>query len=462
MRVLLVVYDNASYVPYFPQGLGYIASALLNAGIDVEIYNQDFHHYPEEHLTEYLNNNRFDVVGCGVIGGYYQYRKLIAISTAINKSQNRPFYLLGGHGPSPDPEYFIKKTGADAIVIGEGEITVVELMKAVSSHKDLSRIKGIAYRDNNTVKINPRRDLIEDIDKIPMPAYKLFPMEFYRMVRETNCSSSDFLMPILSGRGCTFKCNFCYRMDKGFRPRSDDSIIEEIHFLKENYYINYIIFSDELLMSSIPRTEQLCNAIIKSRLNIKWWCNGRLNYAKPDILKLMKRAGCVFVNYGIEAFDDIALKKMKKALNTRQIVSGVEATLAAGISPGLNIIWGNIGEDASTLRKGVEFLKKYGDASILRTIRPVTPYPGSPLYDYARKNGLLKDIEEFYEVKHINSDLLAVNFTSLSDDEFHKELHKANLDLIDDYYMKRKRMTYQDTKKLYTEKNVNFRGYRQL
>ena len=462
MRILLIVYDNASYMSSFPQGTAYIAAALKDIGIEVEIYNQDLYHYPDEHLTGYLNNNKFDVIGCGVIGGYYQYRKLLAISEAVNKSKNRPFYVLGGHGPSPDPAYFIKKTGADAVVMGEGEVTIVELINAIASNADLSSIKGIAYREGDGVKINPRRELIKDVDTIGMPAYDIFPVEIYKYRRESNCKVTDFVMPVLSGRGCTFNCNFCYRMDKGFRPRSAESIVDEIAFLNETYGINYMFFSDDLLMSSASRTENLCNAFMKSKVKFTWWCNGRLNYAKPALLKLMKKAGCVFINYGIESFDDIALKNMNKALNTKQIVAGVEATLAAGISPGLNVIWGNIGEDARTLWRGVDFLKKYGDASQMRTIRPVTPYPGSPLYYYAIERGLLKDCEDFYENKHLNSDLLTVNFTSLSDDEFYSELHEANLELIDDYYAKRKKMTYEDAADLYIGRNVNFRGFRQV
>ena len=109
MKVLLVVYDNESYIHWFPQGLAYIASVLRNEGYYVEIYNQDVHHYPDEHLTEYLNENRFDVIGVSVIAGYYQYRKLLRISNVTNSSKHRPFYILGGHGPAPEPEYFIKK-----------------------------------------------------------------------------------------------------------------------------------------------------------------------------------------------------------------------------------------------------------------------------------------------------------------------------------------------------------------
>ena len=91
MKILLVVYDNDSYINEFPVGMAYIASILQKKGHEVVIYNQDKHHYSDEHLTEYLNNNIFDVIGVGVVAGYYQYMKLLKISGAINKSKNRPY-----------------------------------------------------------------------------------------------------------------------------------------------------------------------------------------------------------------------------------------------------------------------------------------------------------------------------------------------------------------------------------
>lgn len=461
MRFLLVVYDNGSYIHDFPLGLGYIASVLVKAGIEVRIYNQDMHHYPDEHLTEYLDNNRFDIVGVSVVGGYYQYRKLLKISEAINNSRHRPFYIIGGHGPSPEPEFFLEKTRADVVVIGEGESTIIDLLDALGSKRSLAKVKGIAYRDKDKVTINERRDLIEDIDSIPFPAYDLFPMPYYRLLRLPNCRTSDFVMRMLSGRGCKFNCNFCYRLDKGFRPRKNKFIIEEIKLLKKDYGITYIGFADELLMSSKERTESFCSDLIKSKAKVRWSCNGRLNYADKDTLGIMKKAGCVFINYGIEAMDDRILKNMNKALTTKQIVSGIKATLEAGISPGFNIIFGNIGEDESTLQKGVEFLLKYDDGAQLRTIRPVTPYPGSPLYYYALKKGLLKDCEDFYENKHVNSDLLSVNFTGLTDEKFHKCLLDANNRLIENYFAKKLKSLLVQSKELYLKRNTGFRGFRQ-
>jgi radical SAM superfamily enzyme YgiQ (UPF0313 family) len=461
MRVLLVVYDNESYIHWFPQGLGYIASVLKQEGYEVVIYNQDFNHYPNEHLTEYLDNNHFDVIGFSFIAGYYQYRKALKISEAINRSNKRPFYIIGGHGPAPEPGFFLKKTKADAVIIGEGEITIVELISAFAEKKSFNDIKGIAYLDGENVVINERRPLIKDIDTIPMPAYELFPIEYYRLLRMPHMTNTEFAMPLLSGRGCTFECTFCYRMDKGFRPRSNESIIEEIKLLKKNYGIKFIAFSDELLMSSVERVQSLCEDFLHENLDIKWDCNGRLNYAKSETLQLMKRAGCTFINYGIEAMDDDVLKKMHKALTTKQIIKGIEATLKSGISPGYNIIFGNIGDSRETLQKGVDFLLKYDDGAQMRTIRPVTPYPGSPLYHDAIKKGLLKDCEDFYENKHTNSDLIAINFTDMSDEEFHQCLCEANSKLLTNYFNKKLTSVINQTNKLYTEKDATFRGFRQ-
>ena len=175
----------------------------------------------------------------------------------------------------------------------------------------------------------------------------------------------------------------------------------------------------------------------------------------------MKRAGCVFVNYGIEAFDDQILKNMDKVLTTKQIEEGIQATLEIGMSPGFNIIFGNIDETKETLMKGVEFLLKYDDGSQMRTIRPVTPYPGSPLYYHAIKEGLLKDIEDFYENKHVNSDLMTCNFTKLTDDEYYAALMEANSVLLENYYQRARKNQKKQLEDLYIKKDATFRGFRQ-
>ena len=465
MKILMVVYDNDSYISYFPQGLAYLASAARNAGHEVSVYQQDIYHWPDEHLTAYLDENCFDVVEVSIIGGYYQYHKLLRLSVAINASVNRQYfkYTIGGHGPAADPEYFLRKTGADIVGIGEGEITFVELMEAFEGKRSLYSVDGIAFLDDNDQFIRTKsRELIQNIDEIAWPAYDLFDITHYSLLRSPNVDRSERCMPMLSGRGCIFACNFCYRMDKGFRPRSAKSIIDEICFLKKTYNIGYIDFSDELLMSSRERTLELCQAFIDAELNINFACNGRLNFADIEVLEKMKEAGCVFINYGIESLDDDTLRVMHKGLTKDMIIRGVENTLNVGISPGLNIIFGNINEPISAIDDAVEFLLKYDDHAQMRTIRPVTPYPGTELFEYAVEHGLIRDTEDFYENKHINSDLIAVNFTKYSDDEVYEALYQANMKLIEKHQKVQNEISEKICKDLYYNKNAEFRGFRQI
>lgn len=437
MKVLLIVYDNGTYTHTFPNGTAYIAASLRAAGHEVEICNQDIHHYTEDELLNHLNANHYDAVGLGFIGNYYTFKKAIKISEAVNKAKDRRdfIYILGGHGPSSDPEFFKNRMGADAVVYGEGEQGILDALQCGP---------GIY-----------RHELIKDVDSIPRPAYDLFPIEIYRLRREAHAEAGDFVMPVLTARGCPFKCNFCFRMDEGYRLRSVEAIVDDIKFLQREYRINYIDFTDELTMGSVARTTELCEALLP--LKIKWLCNGRLNFAEPDLLRLMKRAGCVYINYGIEVLDDEILKKINKNLTVQQITAGIVATLDAGISPGFNVIFGHEGDNRETLKKDTEFILKYHDGAIRTTIHPVTPWPGTAIYKEAIRRGLLADCEDFYK-KHVNSDYLTVNVTDLSDEEFGMALHDANVAILDNFYaMEVKRA--KEKAKVFLGKDTNFRGY---
>jgi radical SAM superfamily enzyme YgiQ (UPF0313 family) len=301
--------------------------------------------------------------------------------------------------------------------------------------------------------------VINNLDSLPLPAYDMFLMEYYRLQRMPNIENNDFSMSMLTGRGSSFKCTFCQRLTPDIRLRGIDSIVEEIKLLKTNYNISYIDFADDLTFASKQRTAELCEAFIKNDLNIKWRCEGRLNYIDSDILKLVKKAGCVFINYGIEALDDKVLAGMNKALTVSQIVNEVEATLKESISPGLNILFGNLYDTKETLKKAVEFLLKYDDGAQLRTIHPVIPFPGTELFEIAKERRLFKDTEDFYEHKHKNSDLLTVNFTELSDKEIYEELYKANLQLLVNYNKNRLKSYKKQLKMIYKKQDISFRGW---
>ena len=463
LKVLFVIYDNGSYDHFFPMGFGAIGAILKRDGYEIAVWNQDMHHWPDDHLRTYLDNNKFDVVILSVIAGYYQYQKMKSLSKAINNSKNRPFYIMGGYGPTPEPEFFIKKSQCDAVCMGEGEITISKLMEAIENKTPLTNVPGVAWLEDGKLKQTPRAPLIQDLDSLPTPPYELFPMHYYRMLRLPKLKVTDFAFPMMSARGCSFKCTFCYRMDTGYRMRSPENLLDEAEMLYKDYRINYIAFQDDLLMSSVVHTEEVCKEFLKRNLPIRWSCNGRLNYCSEELLQLMKDAGCAFINYGIESMDQKVLNNMKKGLRPEMIVNGIEDTLKAGISPGLNFIFGNKGDNKKTIKSTVDFMLKYDDFAQKRTIRPVTPYPGSPLYYDAIEMGLIdKDnpAEDFYERKHLNSDLICCNFTELSDEEFYECLRWANTTLMKNYYDKQKVSTIAQIDHLYKEKDTTFRGFR--
>jgi anaerobic magnesium-protoporphyrin IX monomethyl ester cyclase len=266
---------------------------------------------------------------------------------------------------------------------------------------------------------------------------------------------------MISGRGCMYHCNFCERLEKGFRLRSIPNVIEEIKKYVQDYRITYIHFYDELFMFSEKRMKEFADAIRDENIKIGYFCTGRLEKVNENILQMMKESGCLSIDYGIEQFDNYSLQKMDKQLTEDEIIHGIELTKEAGIKICFNIIFGNIGDTRESFKKSTNLLKKYNDFSQLRTIRPVTPYPGTPLYDYAIQNGFLKGPDDFYE-KYKNLELLTVNFTDIPDDEFYQILFEANKEIIGDYYDHFKQNTISDFQNVYFNKNYNFRGSRHV
>lgn len=453
MRFLFISYDNGSFITWPNFGLMHIASVVGQEGHYVENYPQDQFHYPESHLVKYLENNHFDYIGISFCGGYIQYNKMKSIMEAINSLKDRPTVLAGGHMFAPEPEYFLRKFNIDAIFIGEGINTIKDYLNGEITN-------GVAWIgvDNNYYQ-TPSVKLIKDVDTIPFPAWHLYPMDYYALMRQPHIEDHERCFSVLSSYGCVAQCNFCFRLDKGIRLRSSESVVEEIKYLKKKYGINYIFFSDELLIASKKRGLELSNAFLEADLNIKYWCNGRLDRVDTELLTSMKKSGCVFINYGIESYDDEILKVMNKKLTVKQVDFGVAKTLEVGISPGLNIIYGQPGESFDVLHKGKEFLLKHDDQGQMRNIRPVCSYPGTELYNKAIKDGLLDGIEDFYENKHKNSDLISVNFTDYTDEEVHAELFGVNCELLRNYHVKMLDKQCDQISNLYFE-GANFRGFR--
>jgi len=445
-KILLIVYDNGSYIHYFPMGIARLAAALRYAGHNVHIYQQDKYHYSEEDLVNHIDMNGYDMVGMGVTAGYYQLKKLRAVGLALTTCKKKPFFIIGGHGPSAAHEFYTYKTFCDHVIVGEGEEAIVHIANNLDYYIEHPMLDYLNWGE------------CDNLDDLQHPAYDMFDMDYYALFRYPGMKKTDRVGFIETSRGCPYKCNFCYRMMKGIRFHSIDYIRQDVENLINNYGINYFVFTDELVMASKERILDICE--LMENYDVKWWCNGRLNFAVEDIMWILDDSGCVFINYGIESLNDEVLETMNKSLTFDKIERGIKATLAAGIDVGMNLIWGNIGEIEADLKNAENFLLKYGRGKELRTIRPVTPYPGTELFDYCVKEGHIKDVEDFYD-KHKNSDLFTVNLTPYNDSTAHEMLLTTNSNLIRAYYDKRKLKAVSEAIGLYRYKDTTFRGFRQ-
>lgn len=463
MRMTFLIYDNDSVINDFPLGVAYLTAVLRDHGYpDVDIYNMDVYHYSDAQLQDYLEKGNFDVVMIGMIAGYWQFIQVKRMFAALGKLKKRPKIILGGFMFTPEPEYFMRKFEADFVVLGEGEGSLPLLVDAIGAGKTPDEVPGVAYWDGGEVKINARQKPVKDLDSIPLPAWDKFPIENYITKERLPGVRASRNMPVLTSRGCPYTCAFCYRLEKGYRMRSMDGVIEEVRRLVKDYNVNSICFRDELMMVSEKRTIEFAERMIEENLNVKFDIDGRLRVAKqaPHVLELLARAGCVYINYGVESLDQNVLDNMNKFQTIEEIVDGVTATRKAGIHSGLNVMFGNVGDNRETAMKTVKFLQEFDTYGEMRTLKPVTPYPGSPLYTLALQKGLIKDCADFYENKHLNSDRLAANFTELSDDEVYDILHEANSILIHDYYTHQEQSAIQAHEKLYFENDTSFRGVR--
>lgn len=465
-KILFIIHDSYQEDNPFPLGPAYLAAVLKKQEVDVKICCQDVFHYSNEELAEqFLKNEDYDLIGFGFLAARFR-ETVLGLCETINKYKKNAWLVLGGHGPSPIPEYVLEETNADIIAIGEAEETIIELLECKLNNGDLSKIKGIAYKTNDKIFINERRKPVADLDSLPLPEWSLFPMEKYaNCFKLSSMDENDKLLGLLSSRGCINRCNFCYRMEYSIRLRSMEKIVEEIKILKEKYGITYFQFLDELFNYPKERIFEFRDALKKANLKIKFWCNARVDTFDEETAICLKESGCKFLNFGMESSDQKVLDLMNKNATVEQNIRAAEIAKKVGIGLGLNFLWGNKGDTEESLKNNVKLIKQYNTYDQLRTIRPVTPYPGSDLYYEAIKRGLLSGPEDFFN-KFKNSDLITVNFTDIPEEKFYKALYEANKELITDHFIHTTKDMDSANKlikgfhDLYFEGKTSFRGAR--
>lgn len=366
-----------SYYP--PLGLGYIASYILSKNPELQIKILDFtiEKFSAEKWKKEIQEFNPEVVGISVLTLNFLSGALIAKFT--KKLDSRILTVMGGVHATMMPEECLKYS--DIVVRGEGEITFWEIVQ----DKELEVIKGISYSKHGKIIHNKDRERIQNLDDLPFPAHHLFKVRNYK------CFPS---WGIMGSRGCPFNCIFCSSpkmWGRVIRFRSPKNIVDEIEYLHSKFGIQNITFFDDALNISPQRAFKICDEIIKRGLHkrMSFTCQMRANkqLVTLELLKKMKEANFIQVEFGIESGSQKVLNSIKKSLTLDEVRRAVALARKAGISSvkGFYMI-GNWDETIWDVLRTWRFtlsVKAWPAFSIS------TPFPGTALYQMLSERGLV-------------------------------------------------------------------------
>jgi anaerobic magnesium-protoporphyrin IX monomethyl ester cyclase len=384
MNVLLVYpyYPYASVSTFEePVGILYLASSLLEAGHKVEVVDLTFNREMEG-LAEKVY--RADVVGVSAPTPLFGTADIV-----LNYIKNiRPDVpsIVGGPHATANP-YDALSSGFDVAVIGEGEVTIVELAKALEEKQPLEDVAGIAYLNGDKVRFTPVRPFIPDLDDITFPARQFIDYSQYRR------------LGIISMRGCPYRCLYCKPVEeklfgRKLRRRSLENVVEEIDELIKMYGNRQISFKDDTLtVNNTEWFERLGEELRRRRPGLSWQCSSRVDTVDFGKLEAMKKAGCRQIFFGIESGSQRILDYYQKDIKVERIIETFALCHRAGIRPAASIMMGAPMETREDLEKTYKLVK---------TIKPfnwqvhvTTPICGSYLYNQAKAENRLNSETDY-------------------------------------------------------------------
>jgi len=416
-------------------GLGHIASILIENGHQVELLDIEGYRYKRNKVLNIIRKTECDIIGIGTIITGYSYLKWL--TKEIKKIKPNTPIILGNSIGSTIPEIVLNDLAIDFVVIGEGEITITELVDILEKNEDLTKINGICFKKNGQIIHTPERELVKDIDSLPMPAWDLFPQEIYMSpIKHGNLKK---LMPpptasLNTTRGCPYRCTYCYHpfKDKKIRGHSAERVVEEIKILKQKYNINSFLLADDISVLNKKRMYKICELLEKEKLNLKWQATARVDLIDLDLLVKMKSAGCRVLGIGIESASQKILDNIKKGVTVDKAKKALLLCKKVGIYAGCSFMIGNLGENRETIFKTVSFIKKYINEPISFFI--TTPYPDTELFQYAEDRGLIKNKIKMFESYGEQGSQILVNFTEMSNEELWALKLEAEKIILNHYF----------------------------
>lgn len=379
-----VIWKSIAYRFHAPGILSlasYIKSKRKTVSVlDCNLENIDEQDFFSEFQKRYCNASYKFV---GFTGSTQTMNQAYRLSKKLKEIKPEVKIIFGGAHATALPEDVLKNDHIDIAVIGEGELTLYEII----SGKSIAEIHGIAYRTINGIKTNPSRERIKNLDDLPMNDYSLVPVFKSKPLVGTYRRLPATIM--VTSRGCPGACTFCSRvLGHELNFMSPARIVEEMKILYHKYNFRQIIFYDDTFVANKTRIEEFCELLIKSDMKISWTCSSRVDKVYPDTLKKMKQAGCHQIMFGIESFDESVLKNINKKVSKADIYYAINETQKAGIEARAAIMIGNPGDTENILKNNIKELIKLKPDIIQATL--TTPLPGSRMFaDAMKKNKII-------------------------------------------------------------------------
>jgi len=390
-------------------GLLYLAAVLEKAGYEVKVIDAECLRYTWKALRRKLEDEMPDIVGitCTTFS-YMSLKETVKIAREI--LPHSKIFIGGPHVTALVGESLLENRAADIAIIGEGEQTLLELIKLIEENGPINRVNGIVFRSGDEIVFTSRRLPIKDLDSIPFPARHLLQpnITMYRG-NEPLVSKPETVM--IWSRGCPHRCLFCSNPVFGrqqTRYRSPKNIVDEIEMLHDKYNIKSIfVYDDELVGMSEYQNGwlmQVCDEIISRGLNdIIYKCQGRCSqYVKFEVLKKMRKAGFLCVMWGVESGSQKVLNAIKKDITTKNIVETFKLAKLSEIRNLAFIMAGNVLETREDVRKTISLLKRIEPDYV--QVTATTPLPGSELWNIAVSKNWIKsnDLSQYFMFKPIS------------------------------------------------------------
>lgn len=375
----------ARWVVVPPQGIAFLGAVLRREGYPVTLIDANAEKLGVDEVLGRLKAFQPDVVGLSATTLIMS--NAAAIAEEVKKWNPGITTILGGPHASVAPEETLARYASfDYAAIGEAERTLPEFLERLGGSMD--DIPGLAWRADGGERVGPRRELIENLDTLPQPAYDLLPdlRRYYQhvVIRVDRMPSAS----VLVSRGCAKgRCVFCARDIYGFRSRihGADYILELFRRLMRDYGVRSINFEDEDLLAHRETMSEVCKRMIDEKMNLSWAISGRVDFADEDFLRLMKRAGCWHISYGIESGSPEILKNIKKGITPEAVRRSVAVTKKAGIKTKGFFMIGLPGETIETIRETADFSRAIGLDYF--QVSYTVPFPGTELHRRAKEWG---------------------------------------------------------------------------